>query len=163
MERVAGDGSPSGLVGFIDAVLEKKAPPAAATSATLLDGHRGSRRRGRSGALSAESTNTPGTGHSGATPHTKVGYPKFICFKRVSRAVESIKVRTCAREYVENFDRKMLNENFFVSALCLVYALFKEDTFCRRHYRIQDLLPVQFQQIYYNDVSATAHFYAYDM
>ncbi|XP_011697260.1 PREDICTED: uncharacterized protein LOC105455556 isoform X2 [Wasmannia auropunctata] len=32
----------------------------------------------------------------------------------------------------------------------------------RRSYRIQDLLPVQFQQIYYNDVS-TAHFYAYDI
>ncbi|KAL6264753.1 hypothetical protein P5V15_004851 [Pogonomyrmex californicus] len=33
----------------------------------------------------------------------------------------------------------------------------------RHSYRIQDLLPVQFQQIYYNDVSTTAHFYAYDI
>ncbi|KYQ57473.1 hypothetical protein ALC60_03434 [Trachymyrmex zeteki] len=33
----------------------------------------------------------------------------------------------------------------------------------RRSYRIQDLLPVQFQQIYYNDVSTAAHFYAYDI
>ncbi|XP_011868894.1 PREDICTED: uncharacterized protein LOC105562559 [Vollenhovia emeryi] len=33
----------------------------------------------------------------------------------------------------------------------------------RRSYRIQDLLPVQFQQIYYNDVAPTAHFYAYDL
>lgn len=36
-----------------------------------------------------------------------------------------------------------------------------EDTFYRRVYRIQDLLPEHFQQIYYNDVSS--HFYAYDM
>ncbi|XP_014468959.1 PREDICTED: uncharacterized protein LOC106741436 isoform X2 [Dinoponera quadriceps] len=33
----------------------------------------------------------------------------------------------------------------------------------RRAYRIQDLLPPEFQQIYYNDVSATARFYAYDI
>lgn len=50
----------------------------------------------------------------------------------------------------------------FVSTL-LQITLLIGDTFYRRSYRIQDLLPVQFQQIYYNDVATTAHFYAYDM
>lgn len=126
MERVAGDGSPSRLVSFINAVLEEAASPAAAASATLLDGHRGARCRGRGGTLSSESANTPGTGHSGATSYTKVGNTELIFFFFFSR--ESLlrsrasKSRRARSNIFEIPNRKILNETF-VSALCLAYIL----------------------------------------
>lgn len=57
----------------------------------------------------------------------------------------------------------VLSDYEILPSALLRVALFIGDTFCRRAYRIQDLLPPEFQQIYYNDVSATARFYAYDM
>lgn len=74
MERVASDGSSGRLVSFINAVLEEATSSASAASAALLNGHRGSGRGRRGGALPAESKDTSGARYSGATPHTKVGY-----------------------------------------------------------------------------------------
>lgn len=158
MERVASDGSPSWFVSSIDAILEEKTSPASATSATFLDGHRGSGRGRRGGTLPAKSKNTFGTSHSGATPHTQVECI-IICFRRV----ENVKIIGYNHGAIYPILWLKSIKRHFRIGTQLHITLLIGDTFYRRSYRIQDLLPVQFQQIYYNDVATTAHFYAYDM
>lgn len=158
MERVAGDGSPGRLVGFTDAVLEEKAPSAPAASAALLHGHRGPGRGRRGGALPAESEDTSGTRHSGATPHAEVGCDFAPICPRVSRYGKTHARSDVLETLIEKKKKKKNSKRFGRT------FLFMQDTFYRRAYkRMQELLPVQFQQIYYNDVSTSANFYAYDM